>query len=499
MPQPDSNASRVRLILPPDRAFLPAALACARETVAAFGLSGLEAKRFGLALEEVLINVIDHAFEDGPGEPFELGIGRAPLGVEAVILEKGIPFDPAALPAYVPPSGPETEDVRGLGLHLARTCLDELEFSLLGAEGKKTRLYKHFPPEDAPVRRLDGDRARPGRGKRRKVSYAIRPFAPGDAINIARCAWRLHGYTFYDENVYRPERIQALNAGGWMLSLIAATPDDEFVAHGALVFENPTDLTAELTYLLRDFSLRAQNCTDDIVAELFALGRARNLAGITAHVVATHSHTQRMSSRQRAVECGLELGCSQADWDFKWLEGVAAQRISEVVYFIPLHIPPARKLYPPARHRDMVRSIYGRMGAPHEFLAPQTVSALPEESTRLDVVVHHKAGNAEITVLAIGPDLTHALADQLSALTGQGVKHLWLSLDMSDPATFAAGPELEALGFFFCGAHPGTDGSDRIFLQRYSGPPIDFEFIKVASDEALEILSHIKKQLQELL
>ena len=67
------------------------------------------------------------------------------------------------------------------------------------------------------------------------------------------------------------------------------------------------------------------------------------------------------------------------------------------------------------------------------------------------------------------------------------------------PATFAAGPELEALGFFFCGAHPGTDGSDRIFLQRYSGPPIDFEFIKLASDEALEILSHIKKQLQELL
>jgi Anti-sigma regulatory factor (Ser/Thr protein kinase) len=375
MPQPDSNAPRVRLILPPDRTFLPAALACARETVAVFGLPGPEANRFELALEEVLINVIDHGFEDGPGEPFELDIGRASMGVEAVILEKGIPFDPAALPAYVPPSGSEKEEVRGLGLHLASSFLDALEFSILGAKGKKTRLYKHFPTEDAPVRRQDGERPRPGRGKRRNVSYAVRPFAPGDAINIARCAWRLHGYTFYDENVYRPERIKAFNAGGVMLSLIAATPDDEFVAHGALVFENPTDLTAELTYLLRDFSLRAQNCTDDIITELFALGYARNLAGITAHVVANHSHTQRLSSRQKAVVCGLELGCSQADWNFKWLDGGAAQRISEVVYFIPLHMPPARKLYPPARHRDMVCSIYGRMGVSYELLAPQTVSA----------------------------------------------------------------------------------------------------------------------------
>ncbi len=497
MAQPDSNARRVRLILPPDRAFLPAALACAHETLAAFGLPDPDAKRFELALEEVLVNVIDHGFEDGPGDPFELAIGSTALGVEAVILEKGIPFDPAALPAYVPPTGPEAEEARGLGLHLAQSCLDELEFSLLGAEGKKTRLYKHFPSGDAPARRQDEEQAQPRRGKRRNVSYAIRPFVPGDAINIARCAWRLHGYTFYDENVYRTERIQALNQGGWMLSLIAATPDDEFVAHGALVFEDPADQTAELTYLLRDFSLRAQNCTDDIVAELFALGRSRNLAGVTAHVVTNHSHTQRMSMRQGVVECGLVIGCSRADWDFKWVEGATAQRISEVSYFWPLHMP-ARTLYPPARHRDMVRAIYGRMGAAHEFLAPQTAPAPATGPTRLDVLAHHKAGNADITVVAIGPDLTHALAAQVSSLTGQGVEHIELSLDMADPATFAAGPELEALGFFFCGARPGTDGSDRIFLQRYSGPPIDFEAIKLASDEAQEILSHIKQQFQEL-
>lgn len=489
-------ASPVRLILPPDMRLLPAALTLARETLAVFGLDAANARRFELALEEVLANVVQHGFEGGPGEPFELALSRTPLGVEAVVLEKGIPFDPSALHAYAPPKGPDEDDARGLGLHLARSFLDGLEFSILGAQGKKTRLYKRLASAPTPGRSTETPK--PGRAKRRNVTYTLRPFEPGDAIAIARCAWRLHGYTFYDEDIYQPERIQARNAEGRMISCVAVTPQGELVAHGALALDDPADRTAELTFLLRDFSLRAQNCTEDVIEELFAQGRARNLAGIITHVVTTHAHTQRISGRHGMVECGLELGSSAAEWDFKWLDGASAQRISELVYCCPLTWPPARRLFPPARHADMIRTIYGRMGAPHEFAPPAHRPAASAEPSRLDVLAHPQEGNATIDVISIGADLLHVVARQVSDLAAQGVVHLLLSLDMADPATFRAGQELEALGFFFSGARPGRDGSDRLFLQRYAGPPLDFSAITLGSETSQELLGYIRQQYQEL-
>lgn len=95
----------------------------------ACALSRTVQDRIDLVLEEVLVNIFDHAFGDGPAGPVAVGCGMAPdKGFRLCITDPGPAFDPLEMP---PPDTALDLDHRragGLGIHLARRMSSDMRY-----------------------------------------------------------------------------------------------------------------------------------------------------------------------------------------------------------------------------------------------------------------------------------------------------------------------------------------------------------------------------------
>ncbi len=107
------------------------------------GLNPGAAYKVRLAAEEVLVNIVKHAYPDGPGT---IGIACAPAegaaGIAIEIKDTGLPFNPleksdpdTALPMEERPIG-------GLGIFLVKKVMDDIGYVRDG-DTNILRLVKH--------------------------------------------------------------------------------------------------------------------------------------------------------------------------------------------------------------------------------------------------------------------------------------------------------------------------------------------------------------------
>ncbi|MCB9497583.1 MAG: ATP-binding protein [Fibrobacteria bacterium] len=94
--------------------------------------AGLQAK-LALACEEAFVNVISYAYPDGEGS-LRIAVEGAPsgdppsAGVEIVLTDSGIPFDPLARQMPDTSLAPEDRPIGGLGILLIRRTMDEVRY-----------------------------------------------------------------------------------------------------------------------------------------------------------------------------------------------------------------------------------------------------------------------------------------------------------------------------------------------------------------------------------
>jgi serine/threonine-protein kinase RsbW len=85
-----------------------------------------------VALDEVLTNVLRHAYDDAGGHEIRIVLAVYPGGLQAEIEDDGRPFDPLTI---APPdrTAPLAErKVGGLGIHFVRNLLSELTYQRIG-------------------------------------------------------------------------------------------------------------------------------------------------------------------------------------------------------------------------------------------------------------------------------------------------------------------------------------------------------------------------------
>ena len=84
--------------------------------------------RANLFVEEMASNVIDHGHDGGIHE-FEIMLTSEPDRLTIEITDDGRPFDPTrSSPSPSPADSVEERTLGGLGLHLARTMVDEISY-----------------------------------------------------------------------------------------------------------------------------------------------------------------------------------------------------------------------------------------------------------------------------------------------------------------------------------------------------------------------------------
>ena len=481
----------LKLTLPNDLSALPNAQSFVVEAARRFGFSEQEFMAIEVGIEEAVTNVMKHAYDVEENSRFDIICEKLPAGMKIIIKERGIPFDPGQIAAYQSGTLMEDASTRGLGTYLMQHLMDEVTFHNLGPEGKETHLVKFRKDQSALT--MDQPRVVADPAViQDKIEYAVRGLDPKEAIQISKCAFMSHGYSFFDDHIYYPERLVEMNKTGEMISAVAVTKDNVFMGHSALVYPYPEDRIAELTFVFVNVEYRGQGAFKRMIDYLLNCPKPRELRGFYAYAVTNHEFTQKANVRFQLNDCGILLATSPSSWKFRGIPEAGSQRISVVLDYKYMGAPEKRRIYAPAQHRDMIEKLYRNIGAPeHEYLTPPTAPALTGESVVL-TGVNASESCAEMFMRQYGADAVPAVKKLLRQFCVQQISSINLFLSLEDPATYALAAEFEQLGFFFAGILPYSRIGDALILQYLNNVDLDYGKIVAYTDLAKELLAYIK-------
>jgi len=97
-----------------------------------------------LAAEEVLINVINHAYPAGRPGPLQLRARIEPGALTLTVLDEGTPFAPDMAPPPDLTAGWADRRIGGLGWHLVAKVMNEIRHQGLGTAGNELTMIKRF-------------------------------------------------------------------------------------------------------------------------------------------------------------------------------------------------------------------------------------------------------------------------------------------------------------------------------------------------------------------
>ena len=121
------NYQQVKIILPNDLTYLPLILDGIKKMAEIMGFEKNDILKIEIGAEEAISNVIKHAFEPDEKSTFEVILNNLSLGLEIIIKEKGIPFDPSLIHEFKPDELKEDLSGKGLGVFLIKQFIETIK------------------------------------------------------------------------------------------------------------------------------------------------------------------------------------------------------------------------------------------------------------------------------------------------------------------------------------------------------------------------------------
>lgn len=117
--------------------------ACLGELAARRGLPADAVADMNVALDEILANVLRHAYDDAATHEIRVSFAVYPDALEAEVEDDGRPFDPLTVPPPDRSASLAERDVGGLGIHFVRSLLSGVAYRRVG-ERNRLVLTKAF-------------------------------------------------------------------------------------------------------------------------------------------------------------------------------------------------------------------------------------------------------------------------------------------------------------------------------------------------------------------
>jgi len=499
MPKDNQGKDSVKMTLPAKMAYLPIVTEAVRQYAATVGFPEEDIHKIVLSVEETVVNIIHHSFVDQEASPsfdISLDIIRNPYGLSIRINDKGIPFDPSRQPVYYLKKDWADQDISGLGLKLIQGMMDRVEYRNLGRKGKEALLIKYCVrpdqdgnhPDVASMENIHDSEEIQG-----PIEYIVRRISPDEAVEVSRGAYKSHGYTFFDDVIYYPEKIRDLNEKDLMISAVAVSRRREIMGHGALLLSDPNAPTADIDFLFVDPKFRKQTRLGSQITEyLMKTAREKNLVGVYAYTVTVHTISQKMAAKAGLQPLSILLAASPMTWNFKGITEQVNQRISVVLGFKYLQTPQPRVIYLPERHETMIRRLYGSLHAGHRFEKAQSapVEALPAKSV-LRTEIAEVENSAGISIVQVGNDLVAAVRAELRKLCVKDIDSIALGVSLEDGTAARYLDRFEEMGFFFAGVFPETPIGDALVLQYLNNLEFDYASVNILPGDSQELLDYI--------
>ncbi len=470
------------------RKYLPAICHLVRDYAVREGLTEEEAGHFEIITKEACLNVMQHAFENRPDEYFDVIIETRPARFVVAVEDRGLPMDWKKI---------EGDERVGFGMRLIKAFTDEVRFINLGLQGKRMEFIKDFSQEKNL--KAEGE-ARDDAGEaaeivREDVPIAIRLMRPDEGAALARCLYRVYGYS-YVEYAYFPEKIRDLIESGLQVSMVALNPENEIVAHQSYTKGHPGSLVAELGAGIVDPRYRGRGLFEKIKKTAIDYGRDQGLYGLFIESVAVHPYSQKANRAVGGRETGILLGYIPIRLIYKKIDEATEQRRAVVLMYNRLNREPDRTVYPPYQHRTVIGKIYESGGFNRTFGDVSETRDEMEALSQVEVSVNHDLGMTFFKVIKYGKDFQDCIRYHLHEMCFQKIDCIFLDLPLCDPATASFSAAAEILGFFFAGIIPELHNGDVLRLQYLNNLKIDPSKTVVVSDFGKELFDYVWKECQ---
>jgi len=99
----------------------------------------------GVALDEVLSNIVEHAYGGGSERPIVVDAVLRPTGLEFEVIDEGPAFDPLARATPDTSQALAERPIGGLGIHIVRELMDDVDYRREGGRNH-LRFRKRLPP-----------------------------------------------------------------------------------------------------------------------------------------------------------------------------------------------------------------------------------------------------------------------------------------------------------------------------------------------------------------
>ncbi len=491
------DKTSVKITIPIDLLFVQLIINNASEIARIMKFPDNEIHKIELGVEEAVTDIIKNAFEGDDEQTLDVTFNIKPLGLEIVIHEKGIPFDPSIIPEFSPEKFKQDYSDKGLGMYLMKKFMDEFSFHNLGKEGKETRLFKHLGYkaiqnilENNELKNIEKEKKLEPLPKG-SVKYNVRRIKSDEAVEVSKCAYSSYGYTYVNEDVYYPDRVRKLNKNGDLISFVAVKEDGEIIAHAALERERDRQVP-QLGIAATKPRYRGQGCMNALNTLMIEEAEKRKFMGIYARGITTHFYSQK-SIEKYGLKPSALLISSGLERKYKEIEQKKIQRESVVILFKYLNYPKGLKIYPPKKHRDFIINLYNNISGKPEVLTSKPDMNLPSIPGKITVNTQPSSLTSDIFVYQYGNNTLHEIQKTLTKLCLDRIETIYLYLPLSLPHTAQLAPEFEEMGFFIAGIKPGSDHSDTIIFQYLNNFVIDYDLLKFSSDESKEIMKWVRK------
>ena len=295
--------------------------------------------------------------------PLEIGVTIDAHALEFKILEHGTPL------------GGDLTESSGLDITdriRPNTIFDRLWWVQKGHEGSE--LHLKVKREHPTIELLEEVRHRLDREEAENAhadtspsdktgEYKIREYRQGDGLEVARRIYEAYGRSYPNQDLYIPERIDALNQEGRLHSIICESPGGEIVGHYAL--ERPElEPIGEAGQAVIDHRHRGHGLMKPMRSAVEAAGARLGLLGIWSQPTARHPISQRMNLKFGSTPTGLCLGTTPAEASLRG--GVSGESESEgksarhscFLYWDPLTEEPMLRAFVPPELVPILNPLY---------------------------------------------------------------------------------------------------------------------------------------------
>ncbi len=457
---------------------LPMILHAVREVTRHYGLGEKDIRDLELATEEACHNVIEHAYPDDDNGYYQVEIRKEPTKFVITVKDQGIPFNLHLL---------TQEETSDMGIRIMRAYTDEINSHYLGKGGKEVELVKNLtfqsleepsPPKEEPL-------------APKSEEITLRIMRPDETVSLARCIYRVYGYTYPHEDIYYPQKFTSLIKSGLVNSCVALNPKEEVIGHLGVFMENPDDKVGESALAAVDSRYRGRGIFPRMKKLMMENSEKNGLLGLYSRAVTAHVASQKSNVKMGAKETGFVLAHSPPTAIFKKMEtSEGSQRRTVALFYIPVAPDKKYNVFLPPKHNDVLKKMYRHAELDRDFNQPSGEGLISLHS-QIHMHMLPEMSSAFLRVNKFGIDFLDELKLQLNDLRQRQVELMVLDLPLSDPATALLYPEIEKLGFFFSGLMPEYLDGDALRLQYLNNVIFQPEDVQVYSDFGKDIFSYV--------